>query len=136
MEYIRILKNQHVEILELVKELSASLTDKKISQNLPETYKLLSKLSERLLIHLKTEDNTLYLDLLENSDEKTKELLKKYSKDSSSLLEVYNDYLKHWPDVLIIQQRADEFIFNTEQIIGLILDRIYNEENILFPHLE
>ncbi len=136
MEYIRILKNQHVEILELVNELSASLTDKKISQNLPETYKLLSKLSERLHIHLKTEDNTLYMDLLENSDEKNKELLNKFSKDASSLSEIFTDYLKRWPDVLIIQQRADEFIFNTEQIIGLILDRIYNEENILFPHIE
>ena len=136
MEYIEILKNQHVDILGLINKLSSNLTGQKTAQSPVEIHNLLSKLSEKLKLHIDMENEILYPDLLDHPDRTIKEQVKKYIKDMDSLSEAYNDYLNNWTNEMLIQEKSEEFIYKTEQIIGLLLDRIYNEENILFPLLE
>ncbi len=81
MEYIEILKNQHVDILGLINKLSSNLTGQKTAQSPVEIHNLLSKLSEKLKLHIDMENEILYPDLLDHPDRTIKEQVKKYIKD-------------------------------------------------------
>lgn len=135
MEYIEILKNQHQGILETIKKLSLLIGDKEKKLNLPEIYDLFSSLSNKLRLHLDMEDKILYPDLLNHSDKIQEELAQKYIEDMGSLSDIYKHYLNKWAEETEIHKDPEDFVYKTEQIIGLILDRIYNEEYILFPQL-
>ncbi len=71
------------------------------------------------------EDKYFYPILLNLSDEKNRNLAKKFVSEMGGLSESFNIYLKKWSLSTGIKENSEEFIKETQEICEALLNRIY-----------
>lgn len=130
------LVKQHVDMINLVDQITAHLQVDQVASDADEISSLLSQLAGKLTMHLAVEDKSLYPRLLGHSDEKVKKVTQKYIDEMGQLAEAFNSYLDKWRGADAKRDNAQGFINDTKAVFGALGKRIKSENSELYPLLE
>jgi iron-sulfur cluster repair protein YtfE (RIC family) len=127
------LKKQHKEIFKLMTEVSSKLNSDELSKDPSQVCKLLSDLAEDLNYHLTLEDHSFYPKLFNHPDKNIVEITHKFVNEVRGIKDSFKIYISKWNDHGLVQNNPDNFIKDTMNMFKSISDRIYKEDNILYP---
>lgn len=86
--------------------------------------------------HLAVTDSGMYSQLLSSGDQKLSNVANRFIGGSREINRIFSAYLKHWCKVkrkeLVIRE-YDAFMKDTEEMFQLVLDRIQDETEHLYP---
>ena len=87
--------------------------------------------------HIDLVDKNLYGELLNDQDTEVRNLVKNFMSGSQEIKKLINSYTKQWcphrrPDELLIGDH-DRFLKDTERMFEMILQRIQDETEKLYP---
>ncbi len=136
MSYTKRFRAQHTDMLAIVTEITPHLDVDVLTINATETRLLLSKLLGKLAIHLAMEDQSLYPQMLDHTDERVKEMARKFIDEMGGLGEAVNAYRNKWPSDLPIQEEPAEFIAQTNEIFIALANRIERENRELYKMVD
>lgn len=135
MDVVDNLNTQHQEILQVVKELSAILNDVERMENAVKARGYLTKLGTLLDSHLKIEDKLLYPILKKSPNKKIRDTATTFSNEMGGIGVKIIRYMEKWATSILIANEASTFIKETKAILTVLLQRITQEDNVLFPLL-
>jgi hypothetical protein len=87
--------------------------------------------------HIDLVDKNLYKDLLNDNDPAVKNLVKNFMSGSQEIKKIIHTYTRQWcplnqPDELLIGDH-ERFLDETEQMFNIVLQRIQDETEKLYP---
>jgi hypothetical protein len=86
--------------------------------------------------HLAITDSGMYSQLLSSGDQKLSNVANRFMGGSREINRIFSGYLKRWCKVkrkeLVIRE-YDKFMQDTEEMFRLVLDRIQDETEHLYP---
>ncbi|MCC6751783.1 MAG: hemerythrin domain-containing protein [Deltaproteobacteria bacterium] len=123
----------HRELLDLAKEMSASLVPAKVATDAETIRKQLSAFAGKLSVHLAMEDKSFYPRLLASTDSKVVATAKRFLDEVGGLGKAFSDYNGKWLTAKAIQADANGFIAESKKIFAALGDRIAKEEKELYP---
>ncbi len=126
-------KEQHKEMLELVKQINSGLDPAKLAQDASQVRSTLSALAGKLLVHLSIEDKNLYPVMINSSDENAKKTAQSFMDEMGTLAGIFKDYTNKWPSPQAIQANPAGFCEETKAVFTAIGQRIGKEEATLYP---
>lgn len=128
------LNTQSHEITELSNVLSYLLSDRSMCDT--ETCcELFHRYGERIEAHLDSVDHT-YTTLLNSQDDYAKQIANKFMGGSQEIKRIFSRYVKKWRERRANRLRIanhGEFLQETGEVFGLILSRIQDETEQLYP---
>ncbi len=124
-------RKDHQELVTMVTELVKTV-ESGIEQNAEGISKMLSSFSGKLKIHLATEDNALYPQMLNSSDAELKDLAQKFKDEMGGLKSAYEEFTSKYATKSKIEADAAGFKQAFEGIVKALSDRINREENELY----
>ena len=130
------LKEQHKKIFELTTLISSHLNPDDISQDPSQVYNLLSDLADDLNYHLTLEDHSFYPALFNHPDKNIVAAATKYVAEVQGIKESFSNYMSKWNSPETVQNNPDDFINETMDLFEAISNRIYKEDNVLYPLVE
>lgn len=126
---------QNHKITELTNVLNLLLKDRSLCDS-EITCNLFFDYVERVKQHLDVTDNSLYARLLSSGDQHVKNTAGRFMGGSKEIKRIFGDYLKKWCKLrqreLVIRQ-YDTFIAETDEMFQMVLDRIQDETERLYP---
>ena len=126
---------QNHKITELTNILNLLLKDRSLCDS-EITCSLFFEYVERVKQHLDVTDSSLYARLLNNGDQQVKNTASRFMGGSKEIKRIFGDYLKKWCKLrqreLVIKQ-YDRFIAETDEMFQMVLDRIQDETEHLYP---
>jgi len=98
---------------------------------------LCNRYTEKVKHHIDVVDENLYRKLLTHDDHQIQAMARNFMSGSQEIKRIIADYIKCWcpkknTDTLAIANH-DQFIKDSEEMFGLVLDRIQNETEKLYP---
>lgn len=128
------LNAQSHEIIELSNVLSYLLKDRSMCDT-DTCCELFYRYGEKIRAHLDTVDHT-YTTLLNSQDERAKKVANKFMGGSREIKLIFNQYRKQWcerhkQELNVVNH--DEFLKETGEVFDLILNRIQDETEQLYP---
>lgn len=89
--------------------------------------------------HLATTDSAMYSKLLGSGDQRLGNIANRFMGGSREINRIFSSYLKRWCKVrskeLVIRE-YDEFMRDTYEMFGMVLDRIQDETEHLYPAVQ
>jgi hemerythrin-like domain-containing protein len=129
------LHQQNHKITELTNILHLLLQDRSLCDS-EVTCSLFFDYVDRVKEHLDVTDNSLYARLLSSGDQRVKNTASRFMGGSKEIKRIFASYLKKWCKLrqreLAIKQ-YDEFIAETSEMFEMVLDRIQDETEHLYP---
>ena len=129
-------REQHVEILDIIKKMSDLMNADQLRKDPSKMFEVVSKFAGLVKLHLVMEDDVLYPSLREHNDPKIKSLAEKFINELGGLKDSFKEYVSKWGKSLAIQENPEEFIDQTKTVFDLLKNRINNEDNILFSRVD
>ena len=86
--------------------------------------------------HLAVTDSEMYSTLLGASDQKLRNVANRFMGGSREINRIFSAYLKRWCKLLrkqLVIKEYDAFMQDTEEMFDIVLDRIQNETEHLYP---
>ena len=128
------LNTQSHEITELSNVLSHLLHDRSMCDT-GTCCELFNRYADKIQAHLDTVDHT-YTTLLNSHDEHAQEIARNFMGGSQEIKRIFTQYMKKWCQRH--KQRLhigdhDEFLQETDKVFNLVLNRIQDETEQLFP---
>lgn len=136
MSQIQILQRQHYEIVEVVKTIKKLIQKNQLAVEANEIAKHINILAGKLTIHLASEDKHLYPNLKNSNDSKIKNLTKAYIDEMGNISETFMIYKNKYNIKSKILNNQSEFIKDTNEIFKVLENRIFKEDNELYPLLK
>jgi len=130
------LKEQHKKIFKLISRISSLLNSDELSKDPSQVCKLLSDLADDLNYHLTLEDHSFYPALFNHPDKNIIAAATKYVDEVKGLKESFENYMSKWNSPETVQNNPDDFINETMDLFEAISNRIYKEDNVLYPLVE
>lgn len=128
------LRQQHAEILKVVKEMGPLLRPAAIDAPTADRLrKLLVDLSGRVTLHLAAEDKVLYPTLSHDRDAKVAQTANRFAKEMGDIGVAFKGYLGAYPSGAVIFGARDKFCADTSGIFKVLGARIDREEHELYP---
>lgn len=127
---------QHEDILNVAQQLAATLDVEALSRDAWDTRGLLSTLAGKLIVHLAMEDKILFPNLRNGPDENVRSVLQEFTDEMSGIAEVFLAYIDKWPHAMAVEERPQEFVDETQTILGVLGERVEKEEKSLYPMLQ
>jgi len=128
------LNAQSHEIIELSNVLSYLLKERSMCDT-GTCCELFYRYGEKIQAHLDTVDHT-YTTLLNSQDEHAKKVADKFMGGSQEIKRIFNQYRKQWCErhkQRLNVANHDAFLKDTGQVFDLILNRIQDETEQLYP---
>ncbi|MEJ2576327.1 MAG: hypothetical protein P8106_06475 [Gammaproteobacteria bacterium] len=129
------LHEQNHKITELTNILSLLLKDRSLCDS-EVTCDLFFDYVERVKNHFDVIDNHLYSRLLATGEQGVKNTASRFMGGSKEIKRIFAEYLKRWCKLrshqLVIRQ-YDQFITETDEMFQMVLDRIQDETEHLYP---
>jgi hypothetical protein len=123
-----------------IKELSSVLNyliDNKEMCNTETTCDLFLKYAEEVTNHLYLEEKEVYRHLLNHDDLKVRNTVNDFFSGSIEIKRVFNEYLGQWCKQKKLRvARHEEFVKDTHEMFGLVLNRVDAETKILYPMIK
>ncbi len=135
MAVTEILRKQHAELVETVRQIEASLDPQHLTAGAGEMRRLLSTLIGKLKMHLAMEDNALYPSMQKHVDAAMRDAGAKFSSEMAAIKPVVEAFSKKWSEAEIAKNAA-AFCAETKQIFAVLADRIKRENTQLYPLVE
>jgi len=130
------LSTQNDKIIELSNILSVLLKDRSICDSTT-CCKIFYNFMEHVNTHMQVVESNLYPDLLSNPAPEARNTAGNFMGSSQGVKHVMSSYAKKWCDkkqhALSIGSRHDEFIQETDDMFNVILTRIQDEYENLYP---
>ncbi|MEZ5690947.1 MAG: hemerythrin domain-containing protein [Rickettsiales bacterium] len=126
-------KEQHKDMLELVKQITQKLDPSTLADNAVEVRSILSALAGKLLIHLTMEDKNLYPVMLESNNDEAKKTAQSFMDEMGTLAATFKAYTQKWPSPKEIQDNPSGFCDETKALFQAMGQRIGKEESTLYP---
>jgi hemerythrin-like domain-containing protein len=82
------------------------------------------------------EDHSFYPALFNHPDKNIVAAATKYVDEVKGLKESFENYMSKWNSPEIVQNNPDDFINETMDLFEAISNRIYKEDNVLYPLVE
>jgi hemerythrin-like domain-containing protein len=126
-------QNHHItELTNILKAIMAdrTLLDAKV------TCELFFRYVDAVKEHLDVTDRGLYAKLLASKDNDMTELANKFMSGSQEIKRMFDRYLKKWCKLgnrSLAVKNHEEFVVQTDEIFDVILDRIQDETEKLYP---
>ena len=89
--------------------------------------------------HLAVTDSAMYSKLLGSGDQKMSNIATRFMGGSREINRIFSAYLKRWCKVksrTLVVREYDAFLRDTEEMFDLVLDRIQNETEHLYPAVQ
>lgn len=129
-------QEQHAGLVKVVKEIAAQLDENKLATDAQGVRKLLIDLGARLKLHLVTEDQTLYPEMINHKDPKIKAMATRFQNEMGTIRVAFEDYMKRWATASAIQANAAGFVKETKAVFDVLAKRIEKENNELYPMVD
>ena len=130
------LNEQNNKIKELSSVLNYLIENKEMC-NKEATCDLFLKYAEEVTDHLYLEEKEVYCHLLNHEDLKVRNTVNDFFSGSIEIKRVFNEYLGQWcKNKKLRVTKHTEFVEDTHQMFGLVLNRIDAESNILYPMIK
>ena len=129
------LNTQNHQITELSNVLRYLLADR-VMCDTDVTCNLFFEYVDRVKEHLELQNKHVYRKLLNQSDPKARNMAANFMSGENEIKRVFSTYLKKWCSKRGKELRIgdyDAFAVETEEMFNLVLDRIQNESEKLFP---
>lgn len=130
------LKRQHEEIRTSMEYILNTINQNNVIDSASDIAKELNKLAGKLKIHLISENDFLYPDLLKSSDDKLRRLGEAYIDEMKQIGDRFVRYKDDYNTKSKITSHVDEFIRETKETLHLLKMRLDKEDNELYPNLE
>jgi hypothetical protein len=121
-------RDEHRELLGLAAELEAHLVPSQLLHDAAEARAALSALNGRLALHLGTEDNVLYPELLAHPDERVRAAARLSVEEAADLRAAFAGYVRRWPTSRSIEARPGAFAGETRVALAALSARIRAED--------
>ncbi len=128
------LRNEHAELVRIVKEL-ATLIDRDTPPACLDLFDVRRRLSGLLIAHLKAEDWVLYPPLLESDDPEIAAVARQFVDERGGLAQAFTVFIERW-DALSIEADWSRYQKEAQGIIEALSNRIARENRELYPLLE
>jgi hemerythrin-like domain-containing protein len=125
-------RKEHVELVNMVKELSAYLDPAKVAGNGAKIRGALTTMAGKVKIHLATEDKVLYPALEKHKDPKVQAMAKQYATEMGQIKTVFEAYLGRYPTAQAIEGAAANWVKETKDLFAVLGKRIDKENNELY----
>ena len=89
--------------------------------------------------HLAVTDSAMYSKLLGSGDQKMSNVANRFMGGSREINRIFSAYLKRWCKVkskTLVIREYDAFMRDTEEMFDMVLDRIQNETEHLYPAVQ
>lgn len=123
---------QHKDIIEELGIIDKIISKQDYLNYLDEFVSHINNLAGRLKIHLNSEDNFLYPNLLNGENLNLKEMANSYIEEMGDIANEFAKYKNQFNTKRKINERLDTFITQTKLIVNQIKMRILKEENELY----
>lgn len=128
---IESLKNEHLHLMVLARELSGYLQDKAPPPRLT-LFEVRTKLASVLVRHLKTEDWVLYPNMLQSEHTDVREAARKLQEQIGSLADAFRLHMECW-SALSIENNWVSYRHEAITLLKALERRIMLEEADLYP---
>jgi len=127
----------NMPILGMVEELRPLLNQESLQIRLvaKTAHKVMCDIAAKLKEHLAEEDKALYPSLLTHDDAKVRTTAWGFINGRHALRQWTDQYNKKWLKDYNFEF-TDEFLKDTNELLGLLAVRVDREERVLFPRLE
>ena len=129
------LKRQHNEIIDLAGYILNDIKNNTVDKNIEQVVKSINTISGKLKIHLLSEDEYLYPNLLSSSDAALNMFGKKYYEEMNEVSKGYDEYKAKYNTSSKLKQNIIDFKEDTERIFTALSKRVEREEKELYPLL-
>ncbi len=129
------LNKQNHELTELCQVLTVLIDDRGMCDS-GVTCELFQRFADRFREHMDLEDRSLYSNLLVHKDKSVNSAALRSLNSSKELKRLFSSYMHRWcrKGALHIDTHAHgEFVKDTKQMFGFILERIQDETEELYP---
>ena len=127
---------QHDEIYKSIYDIEALIKNNTIEKDAMTLGKLISLLSGKLKVHLQSEDNFLYPNLLNSGDSKIKTITQSYIDEMGNLKSVFEDYKNNFNTKNKICADINAIKIETSKILNALKNRLNKEDNNLYTLLK
>ncbi len=132
------LHQQNHKITELTNILEHLLGDRSLCDS-QVTCELFFEYVNTVKDHLAVTDSAMYSKLLGSGDQKLNNVANRFMGGSREINRIFSAYLKRWCKVKnkeLVVREYDAFIRDTHDMFGLVLDRIQDETEHLYPAVQ
>lgn len=133
MMNINNLVRQHEAIRENVKTIEILINKNNIENDSFEISKNINLLIGVLKVHLQSEDNFLYPQLLKGDDDKLKDMAKHYIDEMGNISTEFEKYRAQFNTKTKINDNIENFKNHTAEIIKVLKNRLDKEDKYLYP---
>jgi len=123
---------QHKEIIEELDCIDKILNKQDYQNYLGDFVSHINSLAGKLKIHLSTEDQFLYPNLINGNDIEMKNMANSYIDEMGNIANAFTDYKNKFNTKSKIEGKLDIFMGGTKYILSEIRKRILKEENELY----
>lgn len=135
MSNLEMLKKQHGEIYELIKNIN-TLISAGPEPKVNDIALHINALSGKLKMHLMSEDKFLYPALIQSSKQEVRDTAKAFNHEMGGLAELFSSFVQQYNTPSKILQNKDSFLIDRRKIFSMIEERISRENEMLYPLAE
>ncbi len=129
-------RKQHAEIKTTIDRITELFDVSALKDDAGEVRDLISRLVDKLTIHLLMEDKVLYPRLATSLDAGLKNLAQSFQAETGGLRNTLNIYQKAWSTAEAVQAAPDKFIMESTSFFESLQQRILLEDEKLFSIIE
>lgn len=129
------LHNQNHKITELSNILTTLLKDRSLCDS-PVTCDLFYRYVDLVNEHMNETEAGMYAELLRNGGDDNTNVARKFMSGSQEIRRIFSNYIKKWcrpKSKRLMVKEHQEFLNETEAMFQLVLDRIVDETEHLYP---
>lgn len=129
------LNEQNHKITELTNILQHLLGDRSLCDS-EVTYELFFRYVSNVKEHFEVTDNNLYSKLLTHGEQRTRNTAQRFIGGSKEIKRIFGDYLKRWCSLKkqqLVVKEHDKFQKETEEMFEIVLNRLQDETERLYP---
>ncbi len=130
------LKRQHKEIGEMLGDLKQSIGRDNVAQEASDIARKISLLAGKLKVHLNTEDQYMYPQLLQSEHLELKNIARTYIDEMGYISKAFMEYKDRFNTKMKISGNLPGFMKETREIIEILEERIAKEDASLYTVLE
>lgn len=132
---IELLKGQHTHIWKLVRETETVLNADNVNVGAIafDLSLKIGQLSGALVLHLKSEDDYLYPELLKSESGEIRALAESFSQEMGSIAEKFTEYKRTYMMASKIKEQPEIFKQDTKRIFLALKNRLDKEDRKLYP---
>lgn len=135
MLYLETLKRQHEEIAEIISEIKSDIDQKDIAKEALGISSKISNLAGKLKVHLNTEDQYMYPQLLKSSNSEVQTTAQAYIDEMGTISTEFMAYKDRFNTRTKITNEIDLFVSESKRIFSLLQQRIAKEDSNLYQQI-